>query len=236
MALAWTLSEIAHMLQEEEGLEATLAAIARAAVDTVPGAEDAGITTVTDRRAVITAAATSQLVLDVDRAQYATGQGPCLDALYDQDVVRFPDVSSDTRWPAFSEAVGRLPVASMLAFQLYVAGEDLGALNLYSSAPRAFDDQSESVGFLFARHASVAFAEARNAHHLARALDVRDMIGQAKGILVERHKTTSDRAFRLLVAVSQRRNVKLADVARHLVDTGELLPARVTGTTGGPSR
>jgi AmiR/NasT family two-component response regulator len=51
----------------------------------------------------------------------------------------------------------------------------------------------------------------------------RDLIGQAKGILMERHRITADAAFTLLAAASQRKNVKLTDVAAHLVETGELI-------------
>jgi AmiR/NasT family two-component response regulator len=48
----------------------------------------------------------------------------------------------------------------------------------------------------------------------------RDVIGQAKGILMERHKLTADQAFGVLTRVSQELNRKLVDVARELSDTG----------------
>jgi AmiR/NasT family two-component response regulator len=53
---------------------------------------------------------------------------------------------------------------------------------------------------------------------LRRALATRDVIGQAKGVLMERHGLTSDQAFRRLVEMSQRSNAKLADVAEYLVE------------------
>jgi AmiR/NasT family two-component response regulator len=55
----------------------------------------------------------------------------------------------------------------------------------------------------------------------------RDLIGQAKGILMERHRITADAAFALLAGASQRRNIKLTEVAADLVETGEL-----TGVSG----
>jgi hypothetical protein len=115
-----------------------------------------------------------------------------------------------------------LGVRSVLSFQLYVHLDDLGALNLYSAQVDAFDDESENVGLLFAAHAAIAMAGSQKEHDLSLAVSARDVIGQAKGILMERHKITGDQAFRLLAQVSQRSNTKLGEVARYLVETGEL--------------
>jgi hypothetical protein len=116
----------------------------------------------------------------------------------------------------------------MLSFQLYVAQDSLGALNLYSDQAEAFNDESENVGLLFAAHAAVAMAGARNHDYLTRALSMRDLIGHAKGILMERHRLTADQAFALLVRASQRTNTKLTDIAPNLADTG-YLPRSGTG-------
>jgi GAF domain-containing protein len=83
--------------------------------------------------------------------------------------------------------------------QLYVSGDNLGARNLYSRAPDAFNDESEHVGLLLAAHAAVAMASAQREEHLLRAMETRDLIGQAKGILMERNKITANQAFSLLI-------------------------------------
>jgi hypothetical protein len=57
---------------------------------------------------------------------------------------------------------------------------------------------------------------------LEQAVASRDVIGQAKGILMERHKLTPDAAFDMLRQASQHLNIKLRDVATTLADTGEL--------------
>ena len=220
--LAQTLSDLARSLQSEDSLEDTLDAIVSAAVDTVPGAQHAAITAVQARREVHTPAATDDLVREVDRAQYETGQGPCLDAVYEQQTVRLSDMAGEDRWPEFSRRALDLGIRSMLSFQLYVVEDNLGALNLYSGDVDAFDDESENVGLLFASHAAVAMAGIRKDHDLAVAISMRDMIGQAKGILMERHRITADQAFALLVRASQRTNVKVAEIARRLAATGEL--------------
>jgi AmiR/NasT family two-component response regulator len=70
---------------------------------------------------------------------------------------------------------------------------------------------------LFASHAALAFGRARQTEQLHRALASRDVIGQAKGILMERFCIDSVAAFAMLVKASQDTNVKIADVARFLV-------------------
>ncbi|WP_328475693.1 GAF and ANTAR domain-containing protein [Actinoplanes sp. NBC_00393] len=220
--LAETLSDLARSLQDERDVDDTLTAIVSAAVHTVPGTRYAGITVVQARRAVETRAASDELVRKVDEAQYDTGQGPCLDATWVQQTVRLTDMAAEQRWPEFTRRAAHLGVRSMLSFQLFVTRDNLGALNLYSDEPEAFTDESEYVGLLFAAHAAVALVGAQQHQSLTLAVSMRDLIGQAKGILMERHRISADQAFELLVRASQRTNTKLAEIARVLTETGEL--------------
>ncbi|KOV85359.1 GAF and ANTAR domain-containing protein [Nocardia sp. NRRL S-836] len=220
--LATQLAGIARMLQRQGDEQATMDAIVHAAVGTVPGAEHAGIMTVLGRREIRTVASTGELPCDVDQAQFDTGQGPCLAALYQDRVVSVPDVAQDERWPLFADSAAKLEVGSMLSFQLFVQDDDLGALNLYAGEARAFDDESHHVGNLFAGHAAIALAAAQQRRHMGEAVQTRDLIGQAKGILMERHKLSADQAFTVLVRTSQLTNTKLRDLAEQLTTTGEL--------------
>jgi GAF domain-containing protein len=220
--VAEKFGELARQLQDEEDVEHILGAIVHAATATVPGAEHASITSVHKRREVRTRTSTSDLAEKVDQAQYDTGQGPCLHTLYVQRSVRLSDMKTDQRWPEFGAQALELGVASMLSVQLYFTGENLGVLNLHSSRTEAFDDESEQVALLFAAHAAVALAEAETVDHLQTAVLSRDLIGQAKGILMERHKINEQEAFRLLVTASQATNIRLVEIARFLVETGQL--------------
>ncbi|WP_202918620.1 GAF and ANTAR domain-containing protein [Saccharothrix deserti] len=233
--LAVHLSEVAQTLHQQHSTQGTLDEIVRSAVETIPGAHDAAITTVLAKREVRTVSMSGELSAKVDQAQYDTGQGPCLDALYEHKTTSMPDVNHETRWPRFTERARRLGVSSMLSFQLFVRDDDLGALNLYSPDTEAFDEESEHVGLLFASHAAVALAAAQQREHLTEAMRTRDLIGQAKGILMERHKLTGDQAFTLLVRASQRANIKLRDLADELVHTGRLArsPAGSRGRAAG---
>jgi hypothetical protein len=120
----------------------------------------------------------------------------------------------------FAPRATGLGVLSMMCFQLFVHQEDLGALNLYSRRAGAFDAESENDGLLFASHAAIAMVGAQREDSLAKALANRDIIGQAKGILMERHKVSAEVAFALLARASQHTNRKLLDVATPVATTG----------------
>lgn len=129
-------------------------------------------------------------------------------------------MAREQRWPRFVQRAAEAGASSMLTFQLYVEADNLGALNLYGSQPHAFDDESEDVGLLFASHAAVAFADVQKLDQLNQAIDSRDLIGKAKGILMERYQLNADQAFRVLTRLSSHQNRKLRDLAAEIAHTG----------------
>jgi len=155
----------------------------------------------------------------VDALQDETGEGPCLDAIYDQATVLVADMATETRWPRFAARAAAAGAMSMLSLQLYVDGDNLGSLNLYSRHPRAFDAESEHVGVLFASYAAIAYDTARTRSQLTRAVDTRQLIGQAQGLLMAREHLSADQTFALLVRTSQHQNTRLRDLAERLVTT-----------------
>ncbi len=221
-ALAVLFSDFAREVQQQTDPHATLTAIVRAAVELIPGCDEGSISVVLGRRKVTSEAPSGELPRVVDALQEAVQQGPCLDAVYEQETVRVPDMASETRWPKFAARAHEAGAAGMLSIQLYVEGDNLGALNLFSRRPWAFDDESEHVGLLFASHAATAYAAARQQAKMVRAVATRQLIGRAEGILMERHKVTGDQAFALLVRASQHSDLKLRDVADRLIHSGDL--------------
>jgi GAF domain-containing protein len=216
--LSEVLGEIARTLQAEPDVDTTLAAIVKAAVSHVDGAEEAGISLVERGGRIRSVAPTSEVVTTIDEAQYRTGQGPCVDAIAEHQIYRSGDLGQEARWPAFAPAAAETGVVSMLAYRLFVSDTTLGALNLYSRQPDAFSDQTEQVGQLFATHAAIALVGAQTEAHLSAAIEHRDAIGMAKGILMQRHDLDPLGAFRMLVESSQTANVKLHEVAAWLVE------------------
>lgn len=219
--LARDLSELAREMQAETTVEALLERITAAAVYEVDGAEHAGISEA-DGKHVHTRASTHELVTTIDDLQYRIEDGPCLTSLREQVTVRSDDLAAEDRWPRFAPAASGAGVRSMLSVQLFVDGDNLGVLNLYNTKPNAFDETSENAAMLLAAHAAVAWKGARVEGNLRTALETRDVIGQAKGILMERFKIDAAAAFDLLILASQRTNIKVRDVADQLATTGEL--------------
>ena len=221
LRLGEAMSRVARQLQGEHGdVEATLQAIAVAAVGAVRHADECSVSYVIGRSRVEPRASTSDSAREADELQGRIGQGPCMDAVWEQQVVRVDDVARDDRWPEFARQAPALGAGSMICFQLFVEGDQLGALNMYARTPYGFDGDAEEIGQLFAAHAAVALAGAEHESNLRSGIAHRDVIGQAKGILMERHKLTADQAFGVLARVSQELNRKLFDVARELTDTG----------------
>ena len=220
--LAESLGRLARSLEAEDDTGTMLDDVVEAAVELIPGAEAASISLVVARRQIISPHRTGDLPERVDAIQTEVAEGPCLDAAYDRETIRVPDMGHEQRWPKFASRAYEAGAASMLSFQLYVQGDTMGALNLYSRQLNGFDEESEQVGLLFASHVAVAFASAQKTDHLDRAIVSRDLIGQAKGMLMERYQIDGDAAFRVLARVSQSTNRPLRDVAHELVTTGRL--------------
>src|SRR3954465_2992518 len=105
------MSRVARQLQEEHGdVEATLQAITSSATRTVPHADECGISYVLGRRRIEPRAWTSDLPRVVDSLQERLRQGPCMDAAWEQQVVRVDDVGADERWPEFAREASGLGV------------------------------------------------------------------------------------------------------------------------------
>ncbi len=120
-------------------------------------------------------------------------------------------------------------MVSSLSLPLVLKDETVGALNFDASQPLAFTDERVRLASLFAEQAALAVTNAEMyfktfelTQNLQVALENRDRIGQAKGVLATRLGITVDDAFEVLRKTSQHLNVKLRDVADHVASTGEL--------------
>jgi GAF domain-containing protein len=198
----------------------------------IPGSEAASVTLIHGGKAS-TAAFRGEMAMDAERLQYERGHGPCLDAGRAGLVFVIADMRTETRWPDYAAQVIERGVLSSLSVPLPFQGASIGAINHYATRPAAFDEDDMARGEELADFIAVAVANAQHstrsaedAANMRRAMESRATIEQAKGILMERHKVTADLAFAALTHASQRSNVKLRDVADHLVQTGEMLDPR----------
>lgn len=211
-------------LLHESDVEDTVQSIAEHAKRSL-ACDFAGIMIVRNKR-IETAAATDDIVALADKIQMELGEGPCLEAIWEHDTFLVDDTQTEHRWRRFMVQVAELGMRSMLSIRLHASHQTLGALNLYSVPVRQFDDDDISLAHLFGQHASVALATALNEEGLRRAIDSRHLIGQAQGILMERFGISSSQAFAVLRRYSQDGNLKLREVAEHLIGSRALPSAQ----------
>ncbi|MGV0790266.1 ANTAR domain-containing protein [Mycolicibacterium sp. XJ1819] len=171
--------------------------------------------------------ATHPVAQQLDECQYELGEGPCVTAAQrpGPGFSAWPDQPrTASPWPRFSEAARQLGVEAVLSLSLLpaaIAPRLSGALNLYCHASDALDEIDKDAILLLATHASLALATteavtAAKLHEaqLHQAIDSRDVIGQAKGILMGRRNISAEEAFNILRTSSQNLNIKLCDIAK----------------------
>jgi len=134
-------------------------------------------------------------------------------------------MSSEKRWPQFTARAVQAGCHSSLSVGLPVHESVAGAMNIYATEPRAFDDDAVALAQTFAGYAAIALAnahlydtQAALAHHMQTAMASRAVIEQAKGIIMGDRRCTAEQAFQILTKLSQDTNRKLRDVAQALVD------------------
>lgn len=195
-----------------------IAELAEHAAAEIPGAQYAGITVTRNRKHIDTTAATHSWPVLLDKIQQRHREGPCLTAAWEEKVIHVADLDTEDRFPLYRrDALAETPIRSIMAFQLFIAGETMGALNVYAEYPNVFGEQARNLGLIFAAHSSVVWNSARRDEQFKQALASRDTIGQAKGMIMERYGVDAVRAFDLLRKLSQDSNVPLVQIAADLV-------------------
>ena len=208
-------------MREPIDADQALKELTAGAVAFVPGADHAGVTVVHRGQEVETAAATHRYAIELDNLQREHREGPCLSAAWEHFTISSQDLLTERRWPTLSaDATTTTPIRSMLCFQLFTDDKFTGALNFYAERPDAFDDRSVEQGLIFATHAALAWNLLRRKTQFRSALATRDIIGQAKGMLIERFDIDAVQAFDLLKRLSQTSNTPLVDIATRVVDAG----------------
>lgn len=198
------------------------AVVAAVAADSCGAGVDASVT-LCGSRGLVTAAATSATARDLDDVQCTVGDGPCIRTAGPAEEARW-----DVAWggpPALSARASHVGVVRAWSIGLPGAGTPTGSLNLYSrSCTEPSSEAVEAVravaevGGVLLRSAAALMSARLTAEHLQLALEHRDVIGQAKGILMAHHDVGADEAFDLLRRSSQRSGRKLRDVAADIVE------------------
>ncbi len=214
-------AELAVALHDEPTVEETLDTVLRFALDGV-GCTMAGVVFAHGRSRIETAAATDDVLHRLEAAQHEAGAGPDLELGQQEEWLVVVDTHDCPRWPEWAASASALGLRSLLAVRLRTRDTTVGTLNLYADTPGAFSDDDVAVAHIFARHAAVALASARNLQNLWEAVDARKAVGQAQGILMERFKLSPEQAMSVLLRYSQDGNLKLRVVAEQLIETTQL--------------
>ena len=221
--LSRLMTALGGTLDGLDDLASYLETLVQAVNANIDGCDAVGATVVMEDRPR-TAAYTTAGTLEIDAAQYAVGDGPCLDAFRNRRANLVGFDRGEERWPAFMAAVDPGQVQTLYAVPLVSGDRCFGALNLYAYAPHAFDHVDVELVQLAAARAADAIAAAVDlagaravAGQMEQAMASRAVIEQAKGVLMARHAIDEVVAFELLRRQSQEQNLKLRVLAAQLV-------------------
>jgi hypothetical protein len=229
ISTAEAIEELRDLFAAEEPLDDIAARVAKTALAAIPNADAVSITALSwpDTR---TAASTHECALALDHHQYASGRGPCLEATWQRTPVRAAIGEDQQRWPEFVEAAQRMGIRASLSVPLLIGTLDekqeiLGSLNIYSKTASAFDPFDAQLMRLYTAAAGQAISNAgrwqdsrETVTQLEKALLSRSDIDMAKGALMALHGCDPSEAFARLVDESQRRNIKVRDLAVDILE------------------
>jgi GAF domain-containing protein len=220
------LDELTGLLVAEETLETVLRRVVALACAGI-GACDYASVTLMNQQVPETIVCTDRVAEEIDDVQYSNDSGPCLYAFRQREVVSVPSMADGDSWQPVRAAAMSRGVHSSFSLPLAAGDVSVGALNLYARDDHAFNSVPPESALQFAAQAAAAVWNARTyeharsvVRHLETALETRDVIGVAKGIIMANEKVTIDEAFTILRDASQHRNVKLRDVAAEVATTG----------------
>ena len=195
-------------------VDAALRLVVALAKETVGGADGVSVT-LSRHGQMATVASSDETIVQMDRDQYATGQGPCLAAAAEGRGFHVESLAEETRWPEFIPRAIQGGIHSILSTPLLAGPRPVGALNIYSNAERVFGAEEQELAALFATEASGILTDAavevsaeEVAARLSDALRAREVIAQAQGVIMEREGLSAEDAFAHL-----RRSSRTADMA-----------------------
>jgi hypothetical protein len=232
---ATVFATLAEIVYEGPNPAEVYAAICIAATLVVPGCDHASLL-VRRNDHYVTVGASDQIAQRIDELELSAGDGPCIDAIEEENPQIEPDLTTPTLWPKFAaRLVAETPVRGAMGFRILLDKRKVGALNLFSDTPNVFDTKSAGRAVVLASFASVAInaiASGEDAATLRRGLLSNREIGKAIGMLMLLHGISEEEAFDMLRRDSQELNIKLADVARAVIENrGRLASGRDSADT-----
>lgn len=222
--LSGAIGRIRRLLLTEEKVDAAVHRLARAIKDSVPGTIGAGVSVLDSQGRRTSHGATDRVVEEADALQYELGEGPCLTAWAAEESILVEDVRTDDRWPRWSAAVQGLPIRSVVSAALVADKESVGALKVYAALPFAYTPATVRLLEQFAAPAATLLSHIQASElpqhisdDLHAALESRDMVNRACGILMQRHGVGHERALEELMRRARRRRMSLAEASVQVI-------------------
>ncbi|MFC3298483.1 GAF and ANTAR domain-containing protein [Arthrobacter agilis] len=171
-----------------------------------------------------TLATSDELARTADEFQNRSHEGPCLEAAERRLSVYCADTMTDPRWPTYLRKVRATPIRSILGVSFALGDSGRAALNLYSTVPSSFDPGAIAAAEALAEAASSSLTFAARAaaadderHDLEAALESRQTINTAIGIIMFQNSCSHAEALTILQRASNSRNLKLRVVAERVI-------------------
>jgi hypothetical protein len=172
---------------------------------------------------VVSAAATHPDLAELADLQFRIGRGPLVEAADIGVTVTCADTLDESRWPEFAEAALRRGVRCSVHLVRQLPRGAL-VLSLFGVRPGVLDAESNPMADMLAAFGGAMLTNAtaydqaqRTASQLKDAVVARSVVDQAKGILMHALDCDADDALQRLRQESQRRHVKVTEVATEVV-------------------
>jgi transcriptional regulator with GAF, ATPase, and Fis domain len=219
---ATVFSALAEIIYQGSEANQIYAAICVAATLVVTGCDHASLLVRRDGH-YVTVGASDAIAQRVDDMERLAGDGPCVDAIEEETPQVETDLTIPSQWPRLAaRMVAETPVRGAMACRILVDKRKTGALNLFSDKSGVFNSESAGQAIMLASFASVAInavAQGEDVSTLRRGLLSNREIGKAVGMLMMLHGVDEQEAFSVLRRYSQDLNIKLADVARSVIES-----------------
>ena len=188
--------------------------------------DGAGLMLADGDRHLRSVAASDERFRHLEDLQVEHQEGPCVDAFENKELVGAEDLTDDQRWPLFSGAAVERKVRAVLASPLPYNRDAVGVVAVLSEDRRPWSPEGELALLAFTDLAALLIASmmqgeqhSRLAQELRGALDSRQVIEQAKGVLMERHSLAPRAAYDRLRARARAERRKLGVICAEVVDS-----------------
>jgi GAF domain-containing protein len=220
-----TLLELADSLLDDFDAVELLTLLATRCVDLLD-VSTAGVMLVAPEGDLRCVASSSEDMRTMELFELQTSEGPCLDSfrLKERIVAETPETLKH-RWPRFGSRAVRAGYKSAYAFPMRLREQHIGSLNIFRKQDRAMPSEDLLAAQAFADMASITILHQRLTfeaqllnRQLASALTTRAILEQAKGVLVGRRGLKAEDAFTWMRHHARKNNMKLATLAKEIVD------------------